>query len=144
MERDVLRVGNVDHVYCNIEELGEAIGQIVQDFSSETRVKVKQATREVTEETRDTVKERANVDPRNVARKGKYKRSISFKMEERPMQDVGIIYARGHEYSLTHLLENGHELWNSPKRTRAFPHWVTGERYAIKELPERIVKKLKG
>lgn len=144
MERDVLRVGNVDHVYCNIEELGEVIGQIAQEFSSETRVKVKEATREVTEETRDTVKERANVDPRNVARKGKYKRSISFRMEERPTQDVGIVYARGHEYSLTHLLEKGHELWNSPKRTRAFPHWVTGERYAIKELPDRIVKKLKG
>lgn len=144
MERDVLRLENANHVYCDMDELGEVIGQIAKDFSAETRVGVKEATREVTKETRDIIKANANVDPRNVARKGKYKRSISFRMEEQPMQDEGIVYAKGHEYSLTHLLEKGHALWNSPKRTRAFPHWVTGEQYAIKELPDRIIKKLKG
>lgn len=139
-----MRLESADYVYCEMDELGEAVEQIVRDFSYDTRAKVKEATREVTKETRDIVKEKANVDPRNVPRKGKYKRSISFRMEEQSMQDEGIVYAKGHEYSLTNLLEKGHALWNSPSRTRAFPHWADGEKYAIKELPKRIAEKVKG
>lgn len=135
----------VNDVVCDISELGEEVAKIAEEFKEKTVDQVDLAVREVTKEARDIIKQNANVDRRNVKRKGKYKRSITYKIERDLIHTEGIIYASGHEYSLTHLLENGHELWNAPgRRTGAYKHWKLGEELAIETLPKTIVLKLKG
>ena len=117
---------------------------MIQEYKEHSLAQIDRAVEETTKDSKDIVKAKANVDHRNTRRKGKYKRSITYKIERELGHTRGVIYASGHEYSLTHLLENGHNLWNSPRRTRAFKHWKDGETNAIKELPSLIEKYLKG
>lgn len=140
-----MKIENVDHVYCEMDNLSTVIQQILTQYSVDTREDVSQAVKTVTKKAAKIVKSNANVDKRNTPRKGKYKRSIRSKTVEEVFQTEGVVYAGGHEYSLTHLLENGHFLWNAPnRRTMEFKHWKLGEEYAINELPLEIIRKLKG
>ena len=117
---------------------------MIQEYKEHSLAQIDRAVEETTKDSKDIVKAKANVEDRNTRRNGKYKRSITYKIERELAHTRGVIYASGHEYSLTHLLENGHNLWNSPRRTRAFEHWKDGETNAIKELPSLIEKYLKG
>lgn len=139
MDIQPMRIGNIDHVTVDMEELPEAIQAILQNYGTEVREIVSEAVSEVGKESRDIIAKKAPV-----GRRGKYHKSIRTRTEEEALGRSVTIYATDHEYSLTHLLEKGHKLWNSPRRTRAFVHWKTGEQHAIDELPERIVKKLGG
>lgn len=135
----------VNDVVCDISELPEEVAKILESYGDKATDCVDGAVREVTKAAKEVIKANANVDKRNVARKGKYQRSIKYKIERDLIHTEGIVYASGHEYSLTHLLENGHDLWNNPgRRTRAYKHWKLGEELAIETLPRTIVEKLKG
>lgn len=126
---------NVDDVIIDPDELGETIIQMMEEYGVETRDRVDKATTEVTKSSKDTVKANANIEHpdkngriRHPNRIGKYKKSITYKMEHQSLVIIGHVYAKGHEYSLTHLLENGHKVWNAPGvRTRPFKHWKYGE-----------------
>jgi len=138
-----IRLGNVDNVYCDVSELPTKVQEILEEYAATTRAKMTEAVTETTKDARDIIKANANVDARSTRRKGKYKKSIRYKINEESLQTEGQVYASGHEYSLTHLLENGHRIWNSPgRRTRAFKHWKLGEDLAIDELPRKIIEKL--
>ena len=139
MDVFTMRIGNTDNVVVSMEELPEAIQAILEEFSTETRMEVSEAVSEVAKESRKIIAENAPV-----GRRGKYHKSIRTRTEEEAFGRTVTIFAANHEYSLTHLLEKGHELWNSPRRTRAFVHWKTGEQHAIDELPKRIMKKIGG
>lgn len=140
-----MKIENTDHVYCEMDTLPGVIQEILTQYSIDTREDVSVAVKKVTKQATKIVKSNANVDKRNTPRKGKYKRSIRSKTVEEVFQTEGIVYAGGHEYSLTHLLENGHFLWNAPnRRTGEFKHWKLGEEYAVNELPLEIMKQLKG
>lgn len=134
----------VNDVYCDMSQLGPEIRKMIQEYKEHSLAQIDRAVEETTKDSKDIIKAKANVDHRNTRRRGKYKRSITYKIERELAHTRGVIYASGHEYSLTHLLENGHNLWNSPRRTRAFKHWKDGETNAIKELPSLIEKYLKG
>lgn len=130
-----------DTVVTDLEGLPKEIRKILKEYSKDTRYKVSDAVVEVAKESRKLVKDKAPVG----RRKGKYKRAIRVRKEEQMESTSAQIYAGNHEYSLTHLLEHGHKLWNRPsKPTKAFVHWKTGEEYAKKELPKRIIEKLEN
>ncbi len=136
---------SVDNVTIEPEELGEVIAQYMEEYGVETRARIAEVTKDVTKDAKNIVKKNANVEMGNrfPYRRGKYKKSIRYRMKEESLSDTGIVYASGHEYSLTHLLENGHKLWQAPgKRTRAFPHWKKGEELAQQEFLPKMVKKL--
>lgn len=140
MDIQPMRIGNIDHVTVDIEELPEAIQAVLNNYGTEVREIVSEAVSEVGKESRDIIAKKAPV-----GRRRKYHKSIRTKTEEEATGRSVTIHAINHEYSLTHLLEKGHKLWNRPGiPTRAFEHWKTGEQHAIDELPERIVKKLGG
>lgn len=136
---------SVDNVTIDPEELGTVIAEMMEEYGVETRARIAEVTKEVTKDAKNIVKANANVEMGNrfPYRKGKYKRSIRYRMKETSLSDIGIVYASGHEYSLTHLLENGHKLWQAPgKRTRAFKHWKKGEELAQQEFVPKMIKKL--
>ena len=135
-----MRVGTTDHVVVDINQLPEAIQSILEEYSFETREKVSEAVSETAKESRKIVSDKA---PQG--RRKKYFKSIRVKTEEETFGRACTLYATNHEYSLTHLLEHGHKLWNRPSRpTRAFPHWKDGEQHAIEKKKKKIMKKLGG
>lgn len=135
-----MRVGTTDHVIVDMDELPEAIQSILEEYSIDTRGKVSEAVSETAKESRKIVSQEA---PKG--RRKKYFKSIRVKTEEETFGRACTIYATNHEYSLTHLLEHGHRLWNRPSRpTKAFKHWKSGEEHAIEELPNKIIKKIGG
>lgn len=140
MDVFTMRIGNTDNVVVSMEELPEAIQAILEEFSTETRMNVSEAVSEVGKESRRIISQEA---PQG--RRKKYYKSIRTRTEEEAFGRTATIFAANHEYSLTHLLEKGHKLWNRPSRpTRAFKHWKTGEQHAIDELPKRIMNKIGG
>lgn len=144
-------MGNVDNVTIDMSELGSTIKAIMEEYSVETKSRVDDAVKEVTKDAKDVVKANANTEKpdkfgriRFPHRVGKYKKSITFKMETLAMATYGHVYASGHEYSLTHLLENGHKVWNAPGvRTKPFKHWKLGEELADHEIIPIMTKYLK-
>lgn len=140
-----------DNVTVDLDHVDDAVKELLSDYSAETIARIDDAVVDTAKESRDVVRTKANAEnPRNGKfrfpnRFGKYKRSIAYKKTERGEFNISAtVYARGHEYSLTHLLEHGHKLWQSPTRkTRAFAHWKIGEEYAIKWLPKHIIWNLK-
>ena len=79
---------SVDDVIIDPDELGETIIQMMEVYGAETRDRVDKATTEVTKSSKDTVKANANIEHpdkngriRHPNRIGKYKKSITYKME---------------------------------------------------------------
>lgn len=115
------------------KELESAVSNILKDFSEEVTRITKEDVDEVTKIALDEVKGHAPVNT------GKYKRSLKSKKEyESATEKRNVIYSKGHG-SLTHLLENGHAKRNGG-RTRAFPHFVYGQKVIEEELPKLLEK----
>lgn len=137
----------VDEIVVKPKEFNAAIIKIMEEYGKETFTRINKVTNEVTKDTKKEVKKNANVETKEPLRfpnrVKRYKKSISYRTEKNGVMNYGRVYAKNHEYSLTHLLENGHKLWNAPgKRTRAFPHWKKGEELAQKEFAKEIIKEL--
>lgn len=131
------------NVTVDMTQLMSAIGAVLDEYSTLAVDACSEAVNVVGKEgAKVTRKEGGYTD-----RRPKYRKSIRSKAVRRSSFEAkDLIYASGHEYSLTHLLENGHKLWQAPNRakTRAFKHWVKGEDYVKEELPKELMKRLGG
>lgn len=126
-----------DHVTISPEQFGAIVNDILDEYTSHVRIAVNDGIRE-------TMKEGAKVTRKSGEyqnRRPKYRKSISSRVSEKGFFTEGQIYARGHEYSLTHLLENGHGLWQGG-HTNAYPHWKSGEEYVDDNVIENIEKRI--
>lgn len=109
------------------EEIEIAIGDYLTEYSQEVKEKVKNLADKVAKE---AVEELKATSPKKT---GKYSRAWNSKKEG----DTIIIFnAKG---QLTHLLENGHALWQGG-RARAFPHIKPVETKVIKNFEEGVKK----
>lgn len=112
-----------DAIMAELSEYGDYIDQTV----------VKNAVHKTAEETAEIVAAAAPV------RTGAYNRSITYGEPKRSGRKyTETVYAESPHYRLTHLLERPHATRNGG-RTRAFPHWSTGEDGII----PRFIKNLK-
>lgn len=131
-----------NNVVIDMEELVSTIGHTLDEYSDyalEVSAKqVKTIARKAAKVARDS--------GTYENRRPKYRQSITQKnVSKNRYIPTSLVYAKDHEYSLTHLLENGHKLWNAPGiKTRAFKHWKVADEYAREELPKAIAKGLGG
>lgn len=129
-----------NHIVVPMEEFGAAMNGILSEFQDVVRKAVNDGVRDVLKESAKEIRETGTYQNR----RPKYRRSIGWRMSTKGFFTEGQVYAKDHEYSLTHLLENGHGLWNAPgRRTRAFKHWKFGEEWADEAIMKNIEKYLK-
>lgn len=123
----------------DIDDLPDAIENIIKDYHDEAVNAVKKSVDEVANETMSIIKEHVTFGGR-----GKYVASMALKTTEDTKTSKGRVwYVKKPYYRLAHLLEYGHASRNGG-RVKAFPHIKYGEEYAQQALPKRIEEKLNG
>lgn len=101
----------------NIDGLADAISQELKNYSKDVTDRVKNAVDSVSKETNEEIKKHISFKQRS----GKYVKAFRIKNAyEDGYKKVNVWYVTGGEHRLTHLLENGHALWQGG-RTRKFP-----------------------
>lgn len=86
---------------------------------------------------KEAVKELKKTSPK---RKGTYAKSWKQKVVSQTLSTVQrVIYASGHQYSITHLLEKGHAK-RGGGRVKGYPHIAAAEKNAA----ERVLKELRS
>ncbi|WP_304762874.1 hypothetical protein [Faecalibaculum rodentium] len=136
--------GYGNHIVVSMERAGAALRQILDVVTNEVRMGVNAGVKQTAKETAKITRESGGYSDTSTNRGGKYRKSITYRFNTRGITCEAQIYASGHEYSLTHLLENGHHLWNKPGvMTGSFKHWKTGEEYADAHVAQNILKNIK-
>lgn len=121
----------------NVDKFAEAIMEALSEYGDYIdQTVVKNAVHKTAEETAEIV---AAAAPVRKSGGGAYKGSITAGVPKRSgRKHTETVYADAPHYRLTHLLERPHATRNGG-RTRAFPHWSTGEDGII----PRFIKNLK-
>lgn len=90
----------------------------------------------IEEAAKEAVKELKKTSPK---RKGRYAKSWRQKaVSQTPSSIQRVVYASGHQYSITHLLEKGH-VKRGGGRVQGYPHIAAAEKNAA----DRVVKGLR-
>lgn len=122
-----------------MEDAGPALLAILEDMTPKIREGLNAGVKETAKEGAKVTRESGGYQNR----RPKYRKAIKYRTSIAGPVIEAQIYASGHEYSLTHLLENGHHLWNAPGvMTRAFKHWKVGEDYVDSNLERNILSKI--
>lgn len=109
-------------VRCRVSNFAEVTAELLEGYADYVSNEVVvEATHKTAEETA------AEISGAAPARTGTYKGNITAGYPQRKGKQYSeTVYAEAPSYRLTHLLEHGHATRNGG-RTRAFPHWSTGE-----------------
>ncbi|WP_289683743.1 hypothetical protein [Faecalibaculum rodentium] len=138
------RHGYGNHIVVSMEQAGEALRKILDNVTTDVRMGVNAGVKETAKETAKITRESGGYSDTSTGRGPKYRKAITYRFNTRGITCEAQIHASGHEYSLTHLLEKGHHLWNKPGvMTAAFKHWKTGEEYADAHVAQNILKNIK-
>lgn len=134
-----------------MKSLGDQFKDFENDLTLEVRKIAQEAGQKGAEYAQKLVKQRSPVDEnRKPKRVGKPRYAKGWRLEK---IDVGGSVAKYvihnvNDPTLTHLLENGHELFiykhPTGKRTRAFPHIGVSEKDGFEKMQEELEKRLKN
>jgi hypothetical protein len=128
------------------------IMSLLQQYANDVTSDMKNDIDSVARATVKKIKEKAPVRKDGKKKKyqpGSYKKSWrSTVQDENSHRKNRIVYAGGHQYSLTHLLENGHRIVRPDKtdtgrRTQPIAHIKPAEDWAVNELEQRTIKRIK-
>ncbi len=129
-----------DHITITPAQFAEATNGILQECEEIVRMAIVLGIQDTLRNSTKEIKKAGSFKDR----RPKYRKSIAWRIDTRGFYTEGQIYAKGNESALTHLLENGHELWNMPgKRTKAYVHWKVGELSADAQIIPNIEKYIK-
>lgn len=120
--------------------ISKQLQEILKNYSDE----VVEVTTRTLSEVGDHAVERLHTagDFRN--RSGKYRRSFTKTTEEGRTFTGVIVHARPPHHRLTHLLENGHRVGKTDKRTRAYPHISIVNDEAQDEAVKKIIEAIES
>lgn len=133
------------------DALADEIVSLMQQYADEVTSDLKKDVDSVARATVIKVKEKAPVKKSGVGSKyvpGSYKNSWTSTTEsENSHRKNRVVYAKGHQYSLTHLLENGHELvlptGKKGRRVAPIIHIKPAEEWAVNEFEQRTLKRIR-
>jgi hypothetical protein len=135
-----------------VDALASEIMSLLHEYANDVTSDMKKDIDSVARGTVKRIKEKAPV--RHDGRKKKYEPGSyrdswrSTIDEENSYRKSRIVYAGGHQYSLTHLLENGHRIVRPDKtdtgrRTKPIAHIKPAEDWAVNELETRTIRRIK-
>lgn len=136
-----MKVSHAEHEVTT-DELANAIVENLKDYSESVDESVKNTVNAVSEEALQAIKDSPSIQHLSGYdyAKGFYAKKLRAAGNDKWNYRI-VIAMRAPDYRLTHLLENGHATRNGG-RTRAFPHWVNGQKVAD-TLPERLEEAIK-
>ena len=132
------------------DALANEIMSLLQQYANDVTSDMKKDIDSVARATVMKIKEKAPVRKDSKKKKyepGSYRDSWRSTLQnENSYRKSRIVYAGGHQYSLTHLLENGHRVvlkgrnaGNAPAKVHIRP----AEEWASNELEQRTIKRIK-
>ncbi|MBD5423954.1 MAG: HK97 gp10 family phage protein [Allobaculum sp.] len=130
----------------SIEDLNQAVQEALEEYKELTTDDLKKAVTKTAKDTASLVREKAPVQKKS-SRAGTYQASIrSTTVYEDTHSKRMKVWASGKEYTLSHLLEKGHDLVAHRGRnkgrvishTKARPHFLYGEEYVEQNLEKNI------
>lgn len=126
----------------NPDDLGKAVGEVLQTFSHSCETTVDEVAQLVGKETAKQLKGTSPVNPRG-RHSGRYAKGWTVKKTRK-----GEVYVYNKtDYQLTHLLEKGHRIVaygkDTGKRTRPNPHISIAEEYARTQFLDVLSQRLK-
>lgn len=138
------KFGYGDHVTCTMESAGPTLRGLLDNITAKVREGINAGVKLTAKQTAKVTRETGGYSDTSTNRGPKYRKAITYRFNTQGISCEAQIYAKGHEYSLTHLLENGHRLWNKPGvMTGSFKHWKPGLEYADAHVAQNILKKIK-
>lgn len=120
------------------DQLGQAVGEVLQTFNHSVVTSVDEAAKECGRIGADLLK---STSP---SKSGKYSKGWDIKQTKK---GTVYIYNKKH-YRLTHLLERGHKTifktgkYGRKTSTKAIPHIADAETYVQEQFPEIISKRI--
>lgn len=116
----------------NVDKFVAALSKELSSYSEEITEGIKKAVDIVGKETNAEIKKHITFNQIT----GDYVKSFRVKkVHESKNKKLKTWYVANGNHRLTHLLENGHALWQSG-RTEAYPHIKYGEELARKRMDE--------
>ena len=119
-----------------IDRFEKAVNDALDEYKEGGLTNFRNAIRSLTREALNRVKEAAP------EKTGKYRKSLRSKYQDTFTGGKGEVYATAPHWRLTHLLENGHEVYyfghKTGRRSREFPHWKKGQEFIEEQWKKKV------
>lgn len=129
------------HVTIKPSDLSSTVKQALDDLNMTVQEKVNEAAEKTAKDTANELKSSSPVRSDGFKRKyppGSYAKSWTYENTETNMGAKTFVVKNKKHYQLTHLLEHGHIIKATGKRSEAFPHIAPAEKDAIEEFTTEV------